>query len=122
MTDAIIAVIIVVVAAIPVAGVISYAYSSVVSSADISGKFNGFGDGVDNQIWSHMTNDSGLTLPLNDPGLPLAGTSFDASGLPGVTFSVNGANVNADVVVVKNDLKAGRRNVPVKVYMLRLKP
>ena len=123
MTDALISLVIVLAAAIPVAGVINYAYYSVVSSADISVEFNKFGDGVDNQIWNHM-HDTASALPLNKPSVSLTGTSFDLSGLPGVTFKANGTDVPADIVAVKGMLNSGgsRRHVQAEVFMIRRRP
>ena len=108
MNDALIAIVIVLVAVIPVAGVIHYAYSSVVSSREISERFNEFNYEVEERIWVHM----------NDPGAPIV-VSPPEESFP-VSFTANGDTIAAERVVFhRKTLDAGRRHVPVKVYIIR---
>ena len=105
MNDALIAIIVVIVAVIPVAGVIHYAYSSIVSSREISERFNEFNYEVEQRIWDHM----------NNPGTPIAGSE----PFP-VSITANGETITANRVVFHSKtLDAGRRHVPVKVYILK---
>ena len=119
MNDALIAVIIVIATIIPVAGTIHYAYSSIVSSREISDKFNEFGDEVDEFIWNHM-NDPELSLKTDlDPlvsadSYPLTITAVGES-IPG-----SEAAMNVEMLFYEKNLatRNGSRRVLVKVYMV----
>ena len=115
MTDALIALVIVLAAAIPVAGVIQYAYFSVVSSAEISREFNKFGDGVDNLIWNHMHD------PASHPLSALAATT-----LPDVTISIPefvAADMHGQVIRFVQPLESSgkRRHGQAEIFMIRRK-
>ena len=125
MSDVVIAIFIVVTTVIPVAATINYAYSLIVSSANVSMQINEFGDCVDEMIWNHMDN----------PGLhPLQTTTFTTktgktatltmTALPGDIQIVLPTFIDAHMEAVKFGelLKAGRRNTQTGIYMLKRKP
>ena len=118
MNDALIAIIIVIVAVIPVTATIQYAYSSILSSREMSDKFNEFGDKVDELIWNRVvSSDVDLSDVVSPLGAPVSSYS--------VTISNNESppkTVQADMLTFENTLEAGRRKNPVKVYMIRRKP
>ena len=134
MIDSLIAVVILIAAAIPAAFVIHYAYSTTVSSAEISGKFNTFGDGVDELIWDnifamnddpssysgsrigdHLNPDSRLTIVNLNPDRKFTIDHPAITGTGGVTIPIP-----VRVVQIKDTLKAEARdrNVPIAVYMI----
>ena len=111
MSDALIAIFIVIAAALPAAGVVYYAYYSVVSSSEISGEFNEFGDkDVDERIWNDMNGEDNDHLLSS---IKVLG-AFTIPSIAGV------ASIDAEVVKIERTLKSGaRRNVPMAVYMIR---
>ena len=123
MNDALIAIVIVIAAVIPVAASINYAYSAIVSSADISGQFNTFGNDVDELIWNHEYNsndtsysESGILGALDPLGAPLnPRRRFDI-----VHPSIAGAEaIEVEAVKFEKPLNAGRRNLTAEVFMIR---
>jgi len=121
--DSLIAIVILIAAAIPAAFVIHYAYSTTVSSAEISGKYNTFGDGVDELIWNNI-------FAMNDDPSSYSDFSIGAQLNPDRSFtidhpSITGAGgvtipIPVRVVQIKDTLKAEARdrNVPIAVYMI----
>ena len=125
MGDTLIAIVIVIVAIIPVAGTINYAYSAIVSSADVSRQINEFGNDVDELIWNHeyrgndaSYSESGITGadPLEPLGAPLSPRRrFDI-----VHPSIVGAEtVGVEVVKFEKPISAGRRNLTAEIFMIR---
>ena len=106
MNDALIAIIIVIAAVIPVAATINYAYYSITSSREISTKFNEFGNEIDEFIWNHMNEPASFPLP--------SGTLLSPSPI-----TANGASVPAEIVVFQKTLDAGRRQVPARLFMIK---
>ena len=118
LNDALIALIIVVVSVIPVVGLISHVYSSTISSADISEKLNAHNDKVDELIWDYMYDEMYNAAPDS-----AAKYLDDFTPLPDVrTFQIvnNGAQVDVKLVVSEDVLRAGRRSVSIKTYMLKM--
>ena len=117
LNDALIAIIIVIAAIIPVAATIQYAYSSIVSSQEISDRFNEFGDKVDELIWNQKL--SQMTSPdyADYTNYPLSALSkaYDFE------ININGATISADMTVFQDTLRthSGRRNTQVRVFLLR---
>ena len=102
IADALISLVIVALIIIPVAGLITFAYSAVVDSAAISREYNEFCDGVDENILAHML----------DPTLPISGVAPFAIVISG--------DISADVVAIPGVLEIGAtRRVPVRVHMIR---
>ena len=119
MGDTIVAIIIVIAAIIPVAGVINYAYYSVSTSADVSGQFNKYGDDVDQLIWDHMKyvndNTSFRAKRLEDLPKPTPPQNVTIQ-IP----SFAGADeIRMEVVKFEDILHASRRNVRAEVFMMR---
>ena len=119
MNDALIAIVVIIVAVVPVVATISYAYFSVITSADISSELNTFGNSVDELIWNHM-NDP-VSHPLGTP--PLTATTPTPTYETITLSSFAGANtIDVEVMKFIQPLKASRRNVQAEVTMIRLKP
>ena len=123
MIDSLIAIVILIAAAIPAAFVIHYAYSTTVSSAEISGKYNTFGDGVDELIWNNI-------FAMNDDPSSYSDFSIGAQLNPDRSFTIDHPSITGTgpipvrVVQIKDTMKAEARdrNVPIAVYMLRRVP
>ena len=125
MNDALIAVIVVVVAIIPVAFTINYAYSAIVTSTSITGQFNAFGDDFDQLIWDHMQ------FVNKDPGEP---DTRDAdkrledlpTPTPPQTFTIEfptlsgpAATIDVEAVRFTQPLESVSRNVQAEVILIR---
>ena len=122
--DALIGLIIVIVAIIPTAGAIHYTYYSIISSREISDGFNKFSNEVDDLIWERM----------NDPALPLEAASpgpSDPPDPPANNFRIYrypgaaGESINMQTAVFHRKMleaKSGGgrdRKVPARVFIVR---